>query len=47
MSYIHLKYGAAESIRAKQLIAFGSAQPFFTPGSAGSGTAVIRTPNFT
>ena len=38
---------AAESIHAKQLIAFGPAQPFFTPRSAGSGTAVIRTPNFT
>jgi len=41
---------AAESIHAKQLIAFGSAQPFFTPGSAGNsgcGMAVIRTPNFT
>ena len=38
---------AAESIHAKQLIAFGSAQQFFTPRLAGSGTAVIRTPNFT
>ena len=46
-NYVHEKFGVW--ISWERLFEFGTAQPFFPPGSAGnfaSGTALIQTPNF-